>query len=310
MKPLSLKHSDACPCGSGLRLDRCCLDDDGRLRRQMASLTPPPPPTGYAHPNCYLSFTRNCSTDISGEHYISKAVLEAIGGPISVGGMPWLPEGTTREIGINSLTANILCGRHNSALSPLDTTVGQFFRALRNISVELKTKSLSRKVPMKLFAGEEIELWMLKALCGLFHAKLAASNRAILAKTHTLDHRRVEAALQLGLWGVGCGMYMNGNVGTGFRAENDFRFAPLTHSTEPRLCGGRFFIAGFEFDLIVDPTGINVQGLGAMLHRPSEMIFAKGQRRSAIFLSWPRGTPMRSINLELSNKPVPLGVLN
>jgi hypothetical protein len=69
----------------------------------------------------------DCSADLSAEHYISKSVLQAIGDTVAVSGVPLLSDGQEKEVGINSLTAKILCSRHNSALSLLDSAVGTFF---------------------------------------------------------------------------------------------------------------------------------------------------------------------------------------
>jgi len=64
---------------------------------------------------------------LSAEHYMSRSVLEALGDTVAIGGAPWLGRGEQREIGINKLTAKILCSRHNTALFPADTAAGEFF---------------------------------------------------------------------------------------------------------------------------------------------------------------------------------------
>ena len=51
-------------------------------------------------------------------------MLEQLSGPaVAIDGVFWASPGEV--VGINSLTAKILCVRHNSALSPLDTEAGQ-----------------------------------------------------------------------------------------------------------------------------------------------------------------------------------------
>src|SRR5438552_3125619 len=109
-----------CPCGSARSLEQCCLRPGDVLRKHVPSLTPRPPATGHMEAGCYLSDDLDCSPDLSAEHPMSRAVLQEIGPTVRVGGVPWLPSGEQKNIGINNLKTRILCSRHNSALSPLD----------------------------------------------------------------------------------------------------------------------------------------------------------------------------------------------
>ena len=140
-----------CPCGSEKQLKECCLVG-GRLHKAPPNILPSGPLTGLRRDGCYLAGTANCSDKLSGEHYISKTVLESIGSTIRMEGVTWLPPGTSKVIGLNALTAKILCQRHNSALSPLDTEAGQFFRQLQTIDNDSRRKSLSRRGSIALFS--------------------------------------------------------------------------------------------------------------------------------------------------------------
>ncbi|HEY6557433.1 MAG TPA: hypothetical protein VI072_09170 [Polyangiaceae bacterium] len=125
--------------------------------------SPPKPRTGYAHSKCYARELNDCSTKISGEHYISENVLvELTGGArmVKVTNPAWAPDGGEVEVPIASLAPNVLCTRHNAALSGLDANAGRLFRALR------ATKE-SRAAGLHLFNGRDVERWLLKALCGL-----------------------------------------------------------------------------------------------------------------------------------------------
>jgi hypothetical protein len=110
-----------CPCGGGSPAAVCCLGADGNVRKLVASVQPRPPTSGDAQNGCYLSHTNDCGGGMSREHYISETVLEQLSEPaVAIDGVFWLPPGERKVVGINSLTANILCVRHNSALSALD----------------------------------------------------------------------------------------------------------------------------------------------------------------------------------------------
>ena len=70
---------------------------------------------------CWASMLGGCDR-ISGEHVISRSVLEDVGpAPVIVECVHRVPPG---QYSVNSLTANILCRKHNSQLSPLDATAG------------------------------------------------------------------------------------------------------------------------------------------------------------------------------------------
>jgi hypothetical protein len=104
------------------------MDFDGRFRKPHPSLRPPGKVTGYSHAGCYLRNTRDCSEQISREHYISRSVLTQLGEVLRISGAPWLDPDQTLDTTVENLTAKILCKRHNEALSPLDGEAGLFFR--------------------------------------------------------------------------------------------------------------------------------------------------------------------------------------
>jgi hypothetical protein len=64
--------------------------------------------------------------------------------------------GEFKPIGISALTANVLCQRHNQALSGLDALAGRFFEFMRDESPHR---------PLTLINGDELERWMLKLMC-------------------------------------------------------------------------------------------------------------------------------------------------
>jgi hypothetical protein len=85
------------------------------------------------HQRCYLRSTNNCCHTITSEHSVSQSVLHAMArgsALIEMGGLHWKAPGELAQLHINNLGSNILCKRHNSALSPLDAAAGGFFRIL------------------------------------------------------------------------------------------------------------------------------------------------------------------------------------
>ncbi len=299
IKPIRLKASEPCPCLSGRTLETCCMQTNGHLRKETVKLTPPAPKTRYSHTDCYLANLSDCSVSISAEHYMSKAVLAAIGSDVSVNGVPWLQPGERRIVGINNLTAKILCGRHNSALAPLDQSAGIFFAKLQEIFLDLGRKSISRKRSIFLASGEMLELWMLKVACGLFYSKNAARAGAQLYKDHEVDQDFIINALFQNSWAVGCGLYVRAPQGHLITVSNTLAMAPLTLLEEKKLVGVLVNLSGLELNLVFDPSGANYTQLAleGWTHRPSELIFAIDQRSHTVALTWEQGTPAKSIRM-------------
>jgi hypothetical protein len=271
----------------------------GQLRKQPPTLRPPLPKTGHAQRGCYLAGATDCSADLSAEHYISKSVLQAIGDTVAVSGVPWLPDGQEKEIGINSLTARILCSRHNSVLSPLDSAVGAFLEKLQTIEVDFQQKSLSRKHSFVLMSGEALELWMLKLACGLFYSKNAAADGARLIDRHEVNEELVQEAFLLGRWREGCGLYLRPPQGFRIPDPHTISMAPLIALDEDRLVGSALSLTGLEFELIFNPIGGNKQDLAqaGWIHRPTELRFEIGTRAHSIALSWPPRTPPNLVRI-------------
>lgn len=79
---------------------------------------------------------KGCSTTISGEHYISKTLLDKISprvDTIDVIGPRWILKGHKRSVPKNALRANILCTIHNSKLSDLDIAIGELVETIDHI---------------------------------------------------------------------------------------------------------------------------------------------------------------------------------
>ena len=168
-----------CPCGSGRPARRCHRGEDGSwiAKRPPALLTDER--TGYANPRCYGSASKDCSEDMTREHYISDDVLESIswdGKLVTVRGAAWLATDEGKTVAVKRLSSWMLCGRHNRALSPLDRMAADYFRYFLEDQVDIfkflgndDRKSFGRAFIMA--SGPLMELWMLKTLWGAIESK-------------------------------------------------------------------------------------------------------------------------------------------
>jgi len=225
---------------------------------------------------------------------MSESVIKQLGAPIHVSGMPWLRPGETREIGVGSLTAKILCKRHNEALSPLDSEAGLFFSILKKALIDLNRNTLSRKPIFHLVSGDALELWMLKVACGVYFA-VGSQEGVKLAEKHTIDLQKVRRAFFEREWEAQAGLYFR--VATNLTTAWNVEFSPLIHENDQRFAGATVSLLGLRLDLVFDTTNINAGAWAGWVRRPSEFVLQRKQRRHSIILTWPPGTPEASVQL-------------
>jgi hypothetical protein len=127
---------------------------------------------------CYAAPLRDCAPPISAEHPVSEsALLEVTSGSIlRVFGERFRAQGPEgKVIGLASATKRVLCKRHNSALSSLDTVGAAFARAHAELMIHLDDGKQGDY--HRLFNGYDVERWMLKILCAQQHdARITGSD--------------------------------------------------------------------------------------------------------------------------------------
>jgi hypothetical protein len=128
---------------------------------------PPTTETAFSHPQCYARALRDCSGQISREHYVSAVVLRGVslGEPtVLVQNLSFQQPGTVESKGISGLVAKVLCEKHNSALSGFDVAGNSLFAGMDGID----STAGKAGVPAEAFVvnGDHLERWMLKILCG------------------------------------------------------------------------------------------------------------------------------------------------
>jgi hypothetical protein len=148
-----------CRCRSGRQSASCCFDGV-RWHKPASGLDLRSGSPSTTLERCYMQELGNCEAPISGEHLISEAVIEILRGDgnFTASGLPWLEAGETKALAPKNLTANCLCRRHNSALSPLDAAAKIFFAGLRDCLES------SEAVLPYLLSGHDVERWLLKTL--------------------------------------------------------------------------------------------------------------------------------------------------
>ncbi|WP_377829300.1 hypothetical protein ACFKHW_04285 [Bradyrhizobium lupini] len=160
----------------------------------------------------------SCVGPISGEHIISEAVIRILmaDGDFSIAGLPWLAPGETKILPPQSLRANCLCTKHNSALHPLDDAAKYFFASLKSF---LEHDSDSRHA---LVSGHDIERWLLKTAKAAAVSKNLARGRERLSGAFSRDAALLDMLDDPSHWPEGAGLYCTMN--TGDRTLNHTRF--------------------------------------------------------------------------------------
>ncbi len=112
---------------------------------------------------CWATNLGGCSSTQSGEHTVSKCLFT--GPTVDVRGFHWCPE-EFKTVGINSLTANILCTNHNSQLSPLDSAAQSAWEMIEE-AVEMQSRrdrGRGKQYPVKhrSLQSRPLQRWFLK----------------------------------------------------------------------------------------------------------------------------------------------------
>ena len=120
-----------CPCGSRRRVRSCHGSKIGEWHSPASAPLLQGPTTGYSHPSCYAGVSADCSTKISLEHWLSHDVQQSfsVDGKLYVSGRPY-NDGKEAQVSTKTFGYRVLCTRHNSALTSLDTVAGNLFRVL------------------------------------------------------------------------------------------------------------------------------------------------------------------------------------
>ena len=134
---------------------------------------------------CYAKALGNCKGKLTDEHYVSEHVLSQfeVGGELNVAGLPFAHLLGGRSVSASSLTARILCEKHNNDLSPVDTVWGKFLMEFFTAHNALLDGTLTTDSVLSI-DGTLLERWMLKFASGWI-----SSGNARLDGGQTVAHK-------------------------------------------------------------------------------------------------------------------------
>ena len=266
-----------CPSGGNREAQNCCLKKSA-LHKSLADTSPKSLRTNYALPTCYAKGLKDCSKRISREHYISHALLSYLSknSNLTVSGFPWLHNKSV-NLAPKALASNILCGRHNECLSPLDSIAVRFFQALDN-----RGQSKSNRKLVYLFSGHDVEKWFLKVFCGLSFAKNLNLERPVDASV-PIEWCKI-------LFGQSDfpkdqGLYICNEIGYSTTSPNvDLAFRAI--SNNKRVSGLGAYICRNEFILSMSGFPNRQFDNRSYVYRPLEIYTTSGNFEKSVLFSW------------------------
>ena len=283
---------DLCICGSGGVYLDCCLKDGLPKAGDLM--------TGTRVDGCYASILNDCSGKLTGEHYISEGVLKQFGKTVTVGGLPWIPEGQSKQLPSGALKAKILCSRHNSMLSSIDDVGIRFFRAFTPGGGHI-VRSPDDPPEFRVFRGEMIELWILKMACGALASGNAADRDTGLLIQEPIPVAWIQILLGLAPMPPGWGLYLRTDPGAHYTPNSVFQFWFMCAGGS--LNGVVLIAHNLGFALVMNDPPVNAVGtlFERATYRPGQVTLRNGDRARAVRFVWERpNRDERHITIETS----------
>jgi len=179
------------------------------------------------------------------------------GPTIIVSGLPWCKD-APKTVGVESITARILCRDHNSALSDTDSAAGDAFEVLKRVAAlsDKRSKQHLRKWKVVRYEihGMRLERWFLKTLINIVVSQQAKGTCWALSGSALDQPPNVLVGAAFGLQALAkpMGLYAVGTVGETVTHLDGVELATLLRSTDDALVGGLFTFLGLRFLLYLD----------------------------------------------------------
>jgi hypothetical protein len=282
-----------CPCGLNKVARSCCFTGtDWHKPPTILGLKALPQAASVA--KCYMKDLRSCVGPISGEHIISESVIRVLmaDGGFSVSGLPWLAAGEEKILPPQSLRANCLCTKHNSALSPLDDAAKYLFASLK---AYLESDAGSRHA---LVSGHDIERWLLKTAKAAAVSKNLAKGGERLSGMFSRDAAILDMLDDPQQWPEGAGLYCTMNTGDKTINRSRFQLQPLMNAQDD-IEALALNILGLGFALLLEPPDESKYPfLQSARYRPAKIVISHPSSTNWLTLSWEDGKRHEALTVQ------------
>ncbi len=214
---------------------------------------------------CWAKCLGNCSGKISGEHIITKGLFD--GKSIGVRGLPWCRE-EHKFISKDAYTANILCRKHNSDLSPVDDAAIHAMNTFRTVmkvhqqrKVLLEERLWAGRFDLHEYtiSGDGLERWLLKTLINME----MVGGQGLPIGAPGGKHREppcelVGVALGLRRFENREGLYLAAVEGQAVQTAERVHYVSLIKESSQGnfVAAGEFLFYGMRFFLCLEPDGL------------------------------------------------------
>jgi hypothetical protein len=283
----------SCPCGLNKTARLCCFAGNG-WNKPPAILGLKTLPKASSVAKCYMKDLGSCIAPISGEHIISESVIRVLmaDGDFSVSGLPWLAAGEEKILPPQSLRANCLCTKHNSALSPLDDAAKYFFASLKSY---LESDEGSRHA---LVSGHDIERWLLKTAKAAAVSKNLARGGERLSGAFSRDTAILDMLDDPQKWPEGAGLHCTMNTGDTAINRPRFQLQPLMNGQED-IEALTLNILGIGFALLLEPPDESKYPfLRGARYRPEKIVISYPSSTNWLTLSWNHGKSHEALTVQ------------
>jgi hypothetical protein len=222
---------------SAIKYPVSSYDRDPALKNQMS--------------NCWAECLGDCSDKMSREHIFSKGIF--FSDELTVQGLAWCSD-TPVSVGLASLTAKILCSKHNNDLSVADSAAASATRAFEEALALHKFREQFRPTYWSRrdfnINGYELESWFLKTLINV-----SFRSEKLIGKDATEpgipSRQLVEIAFQRRRFEAPAGLYTIPAVGETSLLDGRLRVTLMAQKPGATL-GAIFTFAGLRYFLYLD----------------------------------------------------------
>ena len=279
---------EPCPCGSARSTANCHFNPETH-RWQLPAFMPllSGARTGSSVHGCYAALTNDCKGKLSNEHWLSKGVLVEAGDGkvVRIDGLPWQPQGRVDNLPPKRLGSNMLCERHNHALSPLDADAAHAFKILDEFFLDQISREDIGGGQLDLVSGEQLERWLLKMMWGATAAfPTVPQIRANVDRAMLADYLFRDGELPAS-WGF----YAKG-LQTGRRSDPEQTLSVRLQDIDGELWGGSVVVGGVE--LYFSFGSLTGGGGATVAYRPSALFLDRAgtDNCKVVALSWDHNT--------------------